>query len=356
LSLSEKVWKRWGDLKHIFKNIYVPNFISKSGENLDDALLLASKHHWASKKNKNIKVHNNKCEKDNKISEKKPLLSYHFAPDNLAQSTELFPEAVVFMMVNDHPMFQSRKKKAICQQPMVAAGDKDTAFGTDVDEEDGQNKDEEDTTIRTRLTRCGVFKSRNTQRAEEQSRKKKQKRAIEVITIDDTDLQIRQQKASAVSKRADAEVKRMQLAAQEIGIENRRTSLAERQAQMNALKDARDMGVSMDILKPLVTETLLSFFHSTRAKNMSSAAANEPYSSIKSATHAKDKDDEKIVIADDNSGSDFLMMDEKEDGIEEIVSQDDEYSSSSSGFGNGAVEATGEVCTYPLTDGNDGED
>jgi hypothetical protein len=45
-----KVWRKWNDLKHAYRNIYLPNFIKGSGQNDDDALVICIKHYWAYKK------------------------------------------------------------------------------------------------------------------------------------------------------------------------------------------------------------------------------------------------------------------------------------------------------------------
>ena len=50
-------------MKHLFLNIYAPNFIKESGITHEDAFLNCCKHHWVYKKNKNIKAKSNKVSK-----------------------------------------------------------------------------------------------------------------------------------------------------------------------------------------------------------------------------------------------------------------------------------------------------
>mmetsp|Transcript_8042 Transcript_8042/g.15152 ORF Transcript_8042/g.15152 Transcript_8042/m.15152 type:complete len:221 (+) Transcript_8042:149-811(+) len=142
-------------------------------------------------------------------------------------------------------------------------------------------------------------------------------------------LQIHQQKVAAISKRADAEVKRMQLAAKEIVIEDRRSSLvAERQARMNALADARHMGVSMNIKTPLLTETLLSFFQAAATGTMPSSNG-----SADGIAEEKEHDDEivreqtdDVLIVDSTSDDENVMSGGENGGCsdEESESHDDQ--------------------------------
>jgi len=105
-------------MKHLVRNIYTPNFKMSSEENEDDAILNASEHHWLYKKIKNIKASNKKLEKDGREDEKKALPVFSQAPTNLNQETEIYPEAVAYLVFKENPVFQVGRKR-FAQSPPV---------------------------------------------------------------------------------------------------------------------------------------------------------------------------------------------------------------------------------------------
>ncbi len=55
-----QVWRRFTELKSLFRNVYAPQWKCNSGETEDDALLRCSKYDWCTRKNKNIVSSNKK--------------------------------------------------------------------------------------------------------------------------------------------------------------------------------------------------------------------------------------------------------------------------------------------------------
>jgi hypothetical protein len=224
-----KVWRKWSELKHVYRNIYRPYFKMGSGENEDDGILHAVKHHWAYKKNKNLKVHNNKCIKDGKPDQQKDLVSHLDAPDNLNQSAELYPEAIVYLIFREHPIFQP-DSASLCSTPDSSPT------------ENGSADDVEDKTLRNRMSSKGLFKSRNVQRAEEMERKKKAKVSDGNLEIID----LTREKASAASKHAEAAKSQVEV--------------MRYQCRLQALDQAMRMGVDENILRPFMVKTLTGLF------------------------------------------------------------------------------------------------
>ena len=155
-------------MKHAYRNIYLPNFVYGSGSNEDDAIILCIKAHWAYKKNKNIKTHNNRCHLNGKPNEKKQYVTNEDAPDAITQSGEMYPEAIAYLLlVKDHPMFLSPQR-----QPAVStdsAPSMDNVSSTN-DDQNGSG-DIKDATFHNCMTSEGLFKSRNKQRQEERNNK-----------------------------------------------------------------------------------------------------------------------------------------------------------------------------------------
>ena len=78
-----QVWRDWGLFKHVFRNIYAPNWKVNSGENSVDALLRCSQHHWLYTK---LKSWNSEPD-----TPTPPELKD--TPANLGQPSTMFPEA-----------------------------------------------------------------------------------------------------------------------------------------------------------------------------------------------------------------------------------------------------------------------
>lgn len=217
-------------MKHAYRNIYLPNFRLDSGSNNEDAIVICAKHHWAYKRNKNIKTHNNRCTLNGKLHEKKDHVTYVQAPENLSQSGELYPEAIVYLvLVKDHPMFLLSSRNVI-ESPM-------DNISTDAD---GKSpSDPEDTTCSNHVMSKGLFKSRNAQRHEECRRKRKYA-SNEVIDLT-KEKQIKVAEKHAVAARTHAE-----------GIKC--------QSQIAAIEQALKMGISNEVLRPFMMKTLKALF------------------------------------------------------------------------------------------------
>ena len=136
----------------LVRNIYAPNFKMSSGENKDDTILNASKHHWLYKKIKTIKASNKKLEKDEREDGKKALPVLSQAPTNLNQDTEIYPEAVAYLVFKENPVFQVGRKR-FAQSPPVPG------------------EEDEDSTLRPRMTLTGSFKSGKGQHSNKLSEK-----------------------------------------------------------------------------------------------------------------------------------------------------------------------------------------
>mmetsp|Transcript_1970 Transcript_1970/g.3583 ORF Transcript_1970/g.3583 Transcript_1970/m.3583 type:complete len:167 (+) Transcript_1970:57-557(+) len=102
-----------------------------------------------------------KCIKEGKPEQQKDTVNHEDAPDNLNQSGELFPEAVVFLMFANHPIFQPDMPSS------KSPSDSSSVKNTSTADNENESEDGEESTLRSRMTSKGLFKSRNTQRAEE---------------------------------------------------------------------------------------------------------------------------------------------------------------------------------------------
>ena len=221
-----------------------------SGDTEDDAILKCCKQHWVYKKNKNIKAHNNKVTKSNKAEEKRDPVTVLIAPDNLNQPSELFPEAVSFLMFREHPMFIRESYCTINRSSNTNAAtppSNDTSVANGDNTSPPDTEDAEVTTLRNRMTQKGYFKSRNTLRAEEVDRKKKQK--VSRSDNDERELTVVQNdchRTAAATKHAEAAT--LQAV----------TGIF--QSQLAAIQKAQDMGFSAKKLRPFMLSTLTNLY------------------------------------------------------------------------------------------------
>jgi hypothetical protein len=163
-----KVWRKWTETKHLYRNIYIPYFIKESGDMDDDAILKCCKQHWLFKKNKNIKAHNNRMARLHRpASEYRAEVTVDLAPDNLNQAGELYPEeAISYLIFKEHPMF-------IRDATPTPTNDPTNRRPPDNDDSQPSAEDIEDTTLKNRMAAKGYFKSSNTLQAAEKDRKKR---------------------------------------------------------------------------------------------------------------------------------------------------------------------------------------
>jgi len=75
-----------------------------SGESVEDAIFRCSKQHWVSNKNKYLKA-KNKVLVTKGLPELPPVTIKN-APDDLRQPNEMSPEAIVFLIFRNDPLFQ----------------------------------------------------------------------------------------------------------------------------------------------------------------------------------------------------------------------------------------------------------
>jgi len=208
-----------------------------SGQNEDDAILKAAKHHWAFKKNKNIKVHNNKCVKDGKPNQQKDHVTHEDAPENLNQSAELYPEAVVFLIFAGHPIFQPDISSF--QSPTINSSPNEP----DPSDNENESVDAEETTFRNRMTSKGFFKSRNIQRAEELQRKNKRSKSN---AYNDDVIDLTKEKTAVAKEHVQAARSHVEM--------------MKFQCKLSIIDHAIKVGINVDRLRPCVEKTLHDLF------------------------------------------------------------------------------------------------
>ena len=250
------MWRKWTETKHLFRNIYAPNFVKESGQTDDDAILNCCKHHWVYKKNKNIKAQNNKVskqQKESKDSKKKPVTLLE-APDNLNQPAELFPEAVAYLIFKDHPMFI---REAQINNQLTSTSTRNSESPNDANSEFSHpaSDDVEDTTLRHQMTAKGFFKSRNTLRADERERKKN-KKVSNSSTADVIDL-------TSTATRND--LRRTEAATQHAKAATLQAISGMFNTQLDALQRAQNMGVGQEDLRPFILHVIRSQTYTVQA-------------------------------------------------------------------------------------------
>ena len=144
-------------IKHTIRGTYHAHWKISSGKNEDDAILVCMQHHWVEKRNKVIRAANKK--RAQKIPPEDllwPLILVGTAPPNHNQSQNLFPEAVLYLLIKDHPIIiqgDSPKRKGVENLK--------TGPATDADDEE----EDEEEKLGNRMTTKGSFSSRKKQRS-----------------------------------------------------------------------------------------------------------------------------------------------------------------------------------------------
>ena len=116
------------------------------------------------------------------------------------------------------------------------------------------SEDAEDVTFRNRMTTKGYFKSRNTLRAEELERKKKQKKVSNSTTTEIVDL---------TSSAFHNDVRRTEAATQHAEAATLQAITSMYKSQLDALQRAQDMGISTADLRPFILTTLMNLYSSS---------------------------------------------------------------------------------------------
>jgi hypothetical protein len=124
-------------------------------------------------------------------------------------------------------------------------------------------EDAEDGTFRNRMTAKGFFKSRNTLRAEEQERKKKQRKVSnkqhgEIVDLTSASVQNDTRRTEAATQHAEAASKQAEAATMQ-------AITGMYQSQLEALQKAQSMGVTAEELRPFILKTLTNLYNSSDA-------------------------------------------------------------------------------------------
>ena len=155
LTILLQLWDNFSAIKHTIRGCYHSNWKLSSGKNEDDAILLCLQHHWTEKRNKVIKSANKKSAQKNPPEDLRPLMTaIESAPLNLNQSHNLFPEAVLYLLIKNHPIItqgDSPKRKGRLVNLTTGPADEE-------EEEDEEEK------LGRRMSIKGSFSSRKTQK------------------------------------------------------------------------------------------------------------------------------------------------------------------------------------------------
>jgi hypothetical protein len=189
--------------------------------------------HWAEKRNKNIKASNKKSFEKNPPGELRTLKTAADAPPNLNQSANLFPEAVLFLLVKDHPIIKggetTPKRKAPTSKSTQSADD----------DEDGEDDDDDDEVkMASSMSIKGSFTSRKKQRAND-TRLKRRALISNKNNASGMKEKAAFMHASAAKKQADNQLAQTRLA---------------------AIESASKLGMSKEMLQGYLKETLNSLF------------------------------------------------------------------------------------------------
>ena len=241
LTVTSQLWDNFSAIKHTIRGCYHSNWKLSSGKNEDDAILLCSQHHWTEKRNKVIKSANKKSAQKNPPEDLRPLMTIESAPSNLNQSHNLFPEAVLYLLIKDHPIIiqgDSPKRKGVVN---LTAGPAD-------EEED---EDEEEKLGRGMSTK-GSFSSR-----------KKQKQA-------DTRLK----KRALVGRKNQASGMREKAALIHASAAKKQADNQLAQTRLAAIESATKLGgMPKELLQGFMKETLSSLFAIQKSSESATAAA-----------------------------------------------------------------------------------
>ena len=190
------------------------------------------KIHWAVKRNKVIKSTNKKKAESSPPGDLRKLVTAEDAPSNLNQSPNLFPEAVLYLLVKQHPIIMqgdnSPKRKVLEQ----------LTSGSSVTADDEEEEDEEEKLVKG-MTSKGNFTSRKKQRSNDTRLKR---RALLAKKNQASGMKEKAAliHASAAKKQADNQLAQTRLA---------------------AIESARKLGgISKEVLKGYLRQTMGSLF------------------------------------------------------------------------------------------------
>ena len=230
--LLVQLWENFSSIKHTLRGIYHSNWKISSGKNEDDAILVCMKIHWAVKRNKVIKTTNKKKAESSPPGELRKLVTADDAPANLNQTPNLFPEAVLYLLVKQHPIIvqgDNSPKRKVLQK--LTSGSGETA-------DDEEEEDEEEKLV-TGMSNKGNFTSRKKQRSNDTRLKR---RALLAKKNQASGMKEKAAliHASAAKKQADNQLAQTQLA---------------------AIESARKLGgIPVDVLKGYLRQTMGSLF------------------------------------------------------------------------------------------------
>ena len=231
--LCVQLWDNFSSIKHTLRGIYHSNWKISSGKNEDDAILVCMKIHWAVKRNKVIKSTNKKKAESSPPGDLRKLVTAEDAPSNLNQSPNLFPEAVLYLLVKQHPIIvqgdNSPKRKVL----------EKLTSGSSVTADDEQEEEDEEEKLVKGMTTKGNFTSRKKQKSNDTRLKR---RALLAKKNQASGMKEKAAliHASAAKKQADNQLAQTRLA---------------------AIESARNLGgIPEEVLKGYLRQTMGSLF------------------------------------------------------------------------------------------------
>jgi len=191
------------------------------------------KIHWAVKRNKVIKSTNKKKAESSPPGDLRKLVTAEDAPSNLNQSPNLFPEAVLYLLVKQHPIIvqgdNSPKRKVL----------EKLTSGSSVTADDEQEEEDEEEKLVKGMTTKGNFTSRKKQKSNDTRLKR---RALLAKKNQASGMKEKAAliHASAAKKQADNQLAQTRLA---------------------AIESARNLGgIPEEVLKGYLRQTMGSLF------------------------------------------------------------------------------------------------
>jgi hypothetical protein len=237
------LWNTWTQLKHTFRSHYAGKFILSSGKNEDDAIEACMQTHWVEKRNKSIKSSNK--DRESKGKDARPYVTLKECSPNLHHRMNLFPEAVLYLLVRESPLLQGGTKRSAKEDWPSTPGDA---------ENDNYSGDEEDK-LKGKMNINGTFTSRKKQRLTESRRNKREATSAKNVQSG------KKEDAAMIHATAAKEMAESSIA----------------QTKLQAIAQAGKLGVSNDVLRSLMEKTLGSLFGDTAilSPNSDNEASNE---------------------------------------------------------------------------------
>jgi len=185
--------------------------------------------HWVEKRNKSIKSGNK--DRESKGKDARPYVTMKECPPNLHYRINIFPEAVLYLLVRDSPLLQGGTKRS-------AKGDWQSTPGG---AENNSNSGDEEDKLKGKMNINGTFTSRKKQREVENRRNKREATHTKNVQS---------------GKKEDAAMIHATAAKEQAA-----SSIA--QTKLQAIDQAGKLGVSHDVLHSLMEKTLGSLFGDT---------------------------------------------------------------------------------------------